>query len=66
MKETAQRKNPVLNSVQPRTTMYSELNDNRFLLLLLLLLSVKRRLNSGNVRYHSAQNLCLLVCCLKT
>jgi hypothetical protein len=27
---------------------------------------IKRRLNSGNVCYRSVQNLCLLVCCLKT
>jgi hypothetical protein len=26
----------------------------------------KRRLNLGNAFYHSVQNLCLLVCCLKT
>jgi hypothetical protein len=27
---------------------------------------IKRRLNSGNACYHSAQNICLLVYCLKT
>jgi hypothetical protein len=27
---------------------------------------IKRRLNSGNAYYHLVQNLCLLVCCLKT
>jgi hypothetical protein len=27
---------------------------------------IKRILNSGNACYHSVQNLCLLVCCLKT
>jgi hypothetical protein len=26
---------------------------------------IKRRLNSGNACYHSDQNLCLLVCCLR-
>jgi hypothetical protein len=26
---------------------------------------VKGRLNSGNVSYHSIQNICLLVCCIK-
>jgi hypothetical protein len=26
---------------------------------------IKRSLNSGNACYHSAQTLCLLVCCLK-
>jgi hypothetical protein len=26
---------------------------------------IKRRLNSGNACYHSVQNFCLLVCCLK-
>jgi hypothetical protein len=27
---------------------------------------IKRRLNLGNACYHSAQNLCLLICCLKS
>jgi hypothetical protein len=26
---------------------------------------IKSRLNSSNIRYHSVQKLCLLVCCLK-
>jgi hypothetical protein len=27
---------------------------------------INRRLDSGNACYHSAQNFCFLVCCLKT
>jgi hypothetical protein len=27
---------------------------------------IKRRLNSGSACYHSVQNLCLIVCCLKS
>jgi hypothetical protein len=27
---------------------------------------IKRRLNSGNAYYYSIQNLCLIVCCIKT
>jgi hypothetical protein len=27
---------------------------------------IKRRLNSGNACYHSVQNFCPLVCCLRT